>query len=73
MLLSDLFYINSCRLDYHDNFAKVMSGNVDYPELAFAVGKLNEDFDPMIPPATGEEYIQRVVWVLHKIEVVSSF
>jgi hypothetical protein len=38
-----------------------MSGNGDYAELAFVVGKLNEDFDPMIPPATGEEYIQRVV------------
>jgi len=38
-----------------------MSGNGDFPEVAFAVGKLNADFDPMIPPATGEEYIQRVV------------
>jgi len=61
MLLSNLFYINSCMLDYHDNFGKVMSGNVLYPERALVVGELNEDFDPMIPPATGEEYIQRVV------------
>lgn len=61
ILLSNSLCINSYRLDYHDNFGKVMSGNGDYPELAFVVGKLNEDFDPMIPPATGEEYIQRVV------------
>lgn len=61
MLPSNLFYINSYRLDYHDNFGKVMSGNGDYRELAFVVGELNGDFDPMIPPATGEEYIQRVV------------
>jgi len=73
MLPSNLFYINSYRLDYHDNFGIVMSGNGDFPELAFVVGELNEDFDPLIPPATGEEYIQRVVWVLHKTEVVSKF
>lgn len=40
---------------------KIMSGNGDYIEPALAVGVINEDFDPMIPPATGEEYIQRVV------------
>ena len=73
MLLSNLFYINSYRLDYRDNFGKVMSGNVDYPEMAFTVGELSEDFDPMIPPATGEEYIQRVVWVLYKTEVDLKF
>jgi hypothetical protein len=61
MPLSNLLYINFYRLGYHDKFGKVMSGNGDYPELAFVVGALNEDFDPMIPPATGEEYIQRVV------------
>jgi len=38
-----------------------MSGNGEFSELAFVVGELSEDFDPMIPPATGEEYIQRVV------------
>jgi hypothetical protein len=38
-----------------------MSGNGDYLEPALFVGKIKEDFDPMIPPATGEEYIQRVV------------
>jgi hypothetical protein len=39
-----------------------MSVSGDYPEPpAFPVGKINEDFDPLIPPATGEEYIQRVV------------
>jgi len=61
MLLSNLFYVNFYRLDYHDNFGKVMSGNGEFSELAFVVGELSEDFDPMIPPATGEEYIQRVV------------
>jgi hypothetical protein len=61
MLPSNLFYINSYRLDYHDNSGIVMSGNGDYPELAFVVRELNEDFDPLIPPATGEEYIKRVV------------
>jgi hypothetical protein len=61
MLLSNLFYINFYRLDCDDNISKVMSGNGDHLELVFDVGELNEDFDPMIPPATGEEYIQRVV------------
>jgi hypothetical protein len=40
---------------------KIMSGNGDYLEQALVVGEINEDFDPMVPPATGEEYIQRVV------------
>jgi hypothetical protein len=40
---------------------EIMSGNGDYLEQALDVGEINEDFDPMIPPATGEEYIQRVV------------
>lgn len=73
MLLSNLFYINTYRFDCRDNSGKVMSGNIDYPERAFNVGELSEDFDPMIPPATGEEYIQRVVWVLHKTEVDLKF
>jgi hypothetical protein len=38
-----------------------MSGNGDYLEQALAVGIINKDFNPVIPPATGEEYIQRVV------------
>jgi survival of motor neuron protein-interacting protein 1 len=57
-------------LDYHDNFGKVMSGNGEFSELAFVVGELSEDFDPMIPPATGEEYIQRVVLEASKCENV---
>jgi hypothetical protein len=61
MLLSNLFDFNFYRLGYHDKFGKTMSGNGDCSELAFAVGELSEDFDPMIPPATGAEYIQRVV------------
>jgi hypothetical protein len=39
----------------------MMSGNGNYLGQAFAVGEINEDFDPTVPPATGEEYIQRVV------------
>jgi hypothetical protein len=61
LLLAYQFYIRFYRLDSHDKFGKVMSGSGEYPEPALAVGKINENFDPMIPPATGEEYIQRVV------------
>lgn len=49
------------RLGSHEKFGKMMFGNEDYPEPALAVGKINGDYDPLIPPATGEEYIQRVV------------
>ncbi|KAJ4450143.1 hypothetical protein ANN_01550 [Periplaneta americana] len=38
-----------------------MSANGEHLEPALYVGEINEDFDPMVPPATGEEYIQRVV------------
>ncbi|KDR08042.1 gem-associated protein 2 isoform X2 [Zootermopsis nevadensis] len=48
----------------------MMFGNEDYPEPALAVGKINGDYDPLIPPATGEEYIQRVVLEASKCEHV---
>ncbi|PNF22411.1 Gem-associated protein 2 [Cryptotermes secundus] len=57
-------------LGSHDMHGKIMSGNADYLEKALAVGVINEDFDPMIPPATGEEYIQRVVLEASKCEDV---
>ena len=43
-----------------------------YLDLAFAVDPINKDFDPNVPPTTGEEYIQRVMLEASKCETVMS-
>lgn len=44
----------------------------EFSDQALIVGPINENFDPMVPPATGEEYLQRVVLEASKFESVTS-
>ncbi|XP_067009426.1 gem-associated protein 2 isoform X1 [Anabrus simplex] len=48
----------------------LMSGYGDLLEPALEIGVINEDFDPSVPPATGQEYIQRVVLEASRCEGV---
>ncbi|XP_071443868.1 gem-associated protein 2 [Hetaerina americana] len=47
-----------------------MSDCEDIRKRALVVEEIDEDFDPTVPPSTGQEYIQRVVWEAARCEDV---